>query len=114
MFDTFPQKTFPFDYDTYLELMEYLKQANEAVNKVAKSEGLYKELEKEIKYYKSFLAVNDEKDNEIKYLKKELDEVNTKYNSLKSFISNLLQLLKGIFKKVLSIGNDKEKNLISE
>ena len=107
-------KKIVFDYDTYLELMEYLKQANEAVNKVAKSEGLYKELEKEIKYYKSFLAVNDEKDNEIKYLKKELDEVNTKYNSLKSFISNLLQLLKGIFKKVLSIGNDKEKNLISE
>ena len=31
--------------------MDYLKQANEAVNKVAKSEGIYKELEKEIKYY---------------------------------------------------------------
>lgn len=103
-----------FDYDTYLELMEYLKQANEAVNKVAKSEGLYKELEKEIKYYKAFLAVNDEKDNEIKYLKKELDEVNTKYNSLRDFISNLLQLLKGIFKKILSIGTDKEKDLVSE
>lgn len=107
-------KKIVFDYDTYLELMEYLKQANDAVNKVAKSEGLYKELEKKIKYYKAFLAINDEKDNEIKYLKKELEEVNTKYNSLKSFISNLLQLLKGIFKKVLSIGTDKEKDLVSE
>ncbi len=107
-------KKIVFDYDTYLELMEYLKQANEAVNRVAKSEGIYKELEKEIKYYKAFLAVNDEKDNEIKYLKKELEEVNTKYNSLKSFISNFLQLLKGIFKKVLSIGTDKEKDLVSE
>jgi len=107
-------KKIVFDYNSYLELMEYLKQANEAVNKVAKSEGLYKELEKEIKYYKAFLAVNDEKDNEIKYLKKELEEVNTKYNSLKSFISNLLQLLKGIFKKMLSIGTDKEKDLVSE
>ena len=107
-------KKIVFDYDTYLELMNYLKQANEAVNKVAKSEGLYKELEKEIKCYKAFLAINDEKDNEIKYLKKELEEVNTKYNSLKSFISNLLQLLKGIFKKILSIGTDKEKDLVSE
>ena len=107
-------KKIVFDYDTYLELMEYLKQANEVVNKAAKSEGLYKELEKEIKYYKAFLAVNDEKDNEIKYLKKELEEVNTKYNSLKSFISNLLQSLKGIFKKILSIGTDKEKDLVSE
>ena len=107
-------KKIVFDYDTYLELMDYLKQANDAVNKVAKSEGIYKELEKEIKYYKAFLAVNDEKDNEIKYLKKELEEVNTKYNSLKSFISNLLQLLKGIFKKILSIGTDKEKDLVSE
>lgn len=107
-------KKIVFDYDTYLELMEYLKQANEAVNKVAKSEGLYKELEKEIKYYKAFLAVNDEKDNEIKYLKKKLEEVNIKYNSLKSFISNLLQLMKGIFKKILSIGTDKEKVLVSE
>ncbi len=107
-------KKIVFDYDTYLELMDYLKQANEAVNKVAKSEGLYKELEKEIKYYKAFLAINDEKDNEIKYLKKELEEANTKYNSLKSFISNLLQLLKDIFKKVLFIGTDKEKDLVSE
>lgn len=107
-------KKIVFDYDTYLELMEYLKQANDAVNRVAKSEGIYKELEKEIKYYKAFLSVNDEKDNEIKYLKKELEEVNTKYNSLKSFISNLLQLLKGIFKKILSIGTDKEKDLVSE
>ncbi len=94
--------------------MNYLKQANEAVNKVAKSEGLYKELEKEIKYHKAFLAINGEKDNEIKYLKKELEEVNIKYNSLKSFISNLLQLLKGLFKKLLSIGTDKEKDLVSE
>lgn len=105
-------KKIVFDYNTYLELMDYLKQANEAVNKVAKSEGLYKELEKEIKYYKAFLAVNDEKDNEIKYLKKELETINTKYNSLKSFISNLLQLLKSVFKKILSIGTDKEKDLI--
>ena len=107
-------KRIVFDYDTYLELIDYLKQANEVINKVAKSEGLYKELEKEIKYYKAFLAINDEKDNKIKYLKKELEEVNTKYNSLKSFISNLLQLLKGIFKKILSIGTDKEKDLVSE
>lgn len=107
-------KKIVFDYDTYLELMDYLKQANEAVNKVSKSEGLYKELQQEIKYYKALLAVNDEKDNEIKYLKKELEEVNIKYNSLKSFISNLLQLLKGIFKKILFIGTDKEKDLVSE
>ncbi len=107
-------KKIVFDYNTYLELMDYLKQANEAVNMVAKSEGLYKELEKEIKYYKVFLAVNDEKDNEIKYLRNELEKVNNKYDSLKSFISNLLQLLKGIFKKILSIGTDKEKDLISK
>ncbi len=107
-------KKIVFDYDTYLELMDYLKQANEAVNMVAKSEGLYKDLEKEIKYYKAFLAVNDEKDNEIKYLRNELEKVNTKYNSLKNFISNLLQLLKGIFKKILSIGTEKEKALVSK
>ncbi len=50
--------------------MNYLKQVNDAVNKIAKSEGLYKELEKEIKYQKTFLAVNDEKDNQIKTLQK--------------------------------------------
>lgn len=107
-------KKIVFDYNTYLELIDYLKQANDAVNKVAKSEGLYKELQQEIKYYKALLAVNDEKDNEIKYLKKELEKADTKYNSLRDFISNLLQLLKGIFKKVLSIGTDKEKDLVSE
>lgn len=39
-----------FDYDTYLYLMDYLKQAKEAVDKVSKSEGLYKKLQQEIKY----------------------------------------------------------------
>lgn len=107
-------KKIVFDYDTYLELMNYLELANKAVNNIAKSEGLYKELEKEIKYYKAFLAVNDEKDNEIKYLKKELEEVNNKYNSLKDFINILLQSLKQVLKKILSIGNDKEKELITE
>ncbi len=66
-----------------------------------------------MKYIK-YMLMKDEKDNEIKYLKKELEEVNTKYNSLKNFISNLLQLLKDIFKKILSIGTDKEKDLVSE
>lgn len=50
----------------------------------------------------------------IKYLKKELEKVNSKYNSLKSFISNLLQLLKGVFKKISSISTDKEKDLVIE
>lgn len=107
-------KKIVFDYNTYLELMDYLKQAKEAVNRVAKSEGLYKELQQKIKYYKALLAVNDEKDSEINYLKKELEDVNNKYNALKNFISNFLQLIKGIFKKILSIGTYKEKDLIIE
>ena len=107
-------KKIVFDYDTYLELMTYLKQANEAVNKVAKSEGLYKELEKEIKYYKAFLAVNDEKDNQINYLNNKIKKLEHDNNSFKNFIVQLLQALKEVFRNILLFGKDKEKDLVSE
>ncbi len=105
-------KKIVFDYDTYLELMAYLKQANEAVNKVAKSEGLYKELEKEIKYYKAFLAVSDEKDNQINYLNNKIDKLEHDNNSFKNFIIQVLQALKEIFRNILLFGKDKEKDVI--
>ena len=107
-------KKIVFDYDTYLELMDYLKQANEAVNKVAKSEGLYKELEEEIKYYKAFLAVNDEKDNKINYLNNKIEKLEHDNNSFKNFIMQVLQALKEVFRNILLFGKDKEKDLISE
>ena len=105
-------KKIVFDYDTYLELMNYLKQANEAVNMVAKSEGLYKELQKEIKYYKTFLAVNDEKDNQINYLNNKIDKLEHDNNSLKNFIMQVLQTLKEVFRNILLFGKDNEKDII--
>lgn len=105
-------KKIVFDYDTYLELMEYLKQANEAVNRVAKSEGLYKELEKEIKYYKAFLAVNDEKDNQINYLNNKIEKLDHDNNLFKSFIMQVLQALREVFRNILLFGKDKEKDIV--
>lgn len=92
--------------------MNYLKQANEAVNMVAKSEGLYKELQKEIKYYKTFLAVNDEKDNQINYLNNKIDKLEHDNNSLKNFIMQVLQTLKEVFRNILLFGKDNEKDII--
>ena len=37
-------KKIVFDYDTYIEFIEYLKQANDTVNRITKSEGIYREL----------------------------------------------------------------------
>lgn len=105
-------KKIVFDYNTYLELMDYLKQANEAVNKVAKSEGLYKELQKEIKYYKAFLAVNDEKDNQINYLNNKIEKSEHDNTSLKDFIMQVLQALKEAFRNILLFGKVNEKDII--
>ncbi len=101
-----------FDYDTYLYLMDYLKQAKEAVNKVSKSEGLYKELQQEIKYYKALLAVNDEKDNQITYLNNKIEKLEFDNTSFKNFIIQLLQALKDIFRNILLFGKDKEKDIV--
>ena len=70
-----------FDTNTYTNLMEYLKQAKDAVNNVSKSEGLYKELQKEIGYYKALLAVNDEKDHQINYLSNKVERLEHDNNS---------------------------------
>ncbi len=101
-----------FDYDTYLYLMDYLKQAKEAVNKVSKSEGLYKELQQEIKYYKALLAVNDEKDTQITYLNNKIEKLEFDNTSFKNFIIQLLQALKDIFRNILLFGKDKEKDIV--
>ena len=103
-----------FDYDTYLYLMDYLKQAKEAINKVSKSEGLYKELQQEIKYYKALLAVNDGKDAQINYLTNKDNKLENDYSSFKNFIIQFLQALKDIFRNILLFGKDKEKDLVSE
>ncbi len=105
-------KKIVFDYNTYLELMDYLKQANEAVNKVAKSEGLYKELQQEIKHYKELLAVNDEKDNQINYLNNKIEKLEHDNTSFKNFIIQLLQALKDIFRNILLFGKDTEKDIV--
>lgn len=105
-------KKIVFDYNTYLELMDYLKQANEAVTKVAKSEGLYKELEQEIKLYKALLAVNDEKDTKINYLTNKIEKLEFDNTSFKNFILQLLQALKEIFRNILLFGKDKEKTIV--
>ncbi len=101
-----------FDYDTYLYLMDYLKQAKEAINKVSKSEGLYKELQQEIKYYKALLAVNDGKDAQINYLTNKVNKLENDYSSFKNFIIQFLQALKNIFRNILLFGKDKEKDIV--
>ncbi len=101
-----------FDYNTYLYLMDYLKQAKEAVNKVSKSEGLYKELQQEIKYYTALLAVNDGKDAQINYLTNKVNKLENDYSSFKNFIIQFLQALKDIFRNILLFGKDKEKDIV--
>lgn len=101
-----------FDINTYTNLMEYLKQAKDAVNNISKSEGLYKELQKEIEYYKALLAVNDEKDNQIKYLSNKVEKLEFDNSSFKNFIIQILQALKDIFRNVLLFGKDKEKDIV--
>ena len=101
-----------FDYNTHLYLMKYLKQAKEAVNNVSKSKGLYKELLKEIRYYKALLAINDEKDNQINYLNNKVEKLEYDNNSLKNFIIQLLQALKSIFRNILLCVKDKEKDIV--
>lgn len=92
--------------------MDYLKQANDAVNNISKSEGLYKELQKEIEYYKALLTVNDEKDNQIKYLSNKVEKLEFDNSSFKNFIIQILQALKDIFRNVLLFGKDKEKDIV--
>ena len=92
--------------------MDYLKQAKEAINKVSKSEGLYKELQLEIKYYKALLAVSDGKDVQINYLSNKVNKLENDYSSFKNFIIQLLQGLKDIFRNILLFGKDKEKDIV--
>ncbi len=101
-----------FDYNTYIYLMDYLKQAKEAVNNVSKSEGLYKELQKEIGYYKALLAVNNEKDNQINYLNNKIEKLEYDNSSFKNFVIQLLQALKDVFRNILLFGKDREKDIV--
>ena len=100
------------DFNTYQRFLDYLKRAYEAIKNISPSEGLYKELEKEILYYRKLLLIKDENDKQFNYLNLRIEDLTRDNSSLIDFIANLLQALKDIFRNILLFGKDKEKDLV--
>ena len=100
------------DFTTYQRFLDYLKKAYQAIKDMSPSEGLYKELEKEIGYYKKLLLIKDENDKQFDLLNLKIEDLTKENSSLLNFIINLLQALKDIFRNTLLFGKDKEKDLV--
>ena len=100
------------DFNTYQRFLDYLKQAYEAIKNVSPSEGLYKVLEKEILYYRKLLLIEDENDKQFNHLNLKIEDLTRDNSSLLTFITNLLQALKDVFRNILLFGKDKDRDSV--
>ena len=108
---TFNNK-YVLDFNTYQRFLEYLNKAYKVIKDISPSEGLYKELEKAIFYYQKLLLVKDENDKQFNILNVKIEDLTKDNSSLLSFIINLLQALKDIFRNILLFGKEKDKELV--
>jgi hypothetical protein len=98
--------------ETYNSMKEVVKETKNSLEKVPQMEYLITEMSNHIKTYDDLDKKNFGMKKEIEQLKNRNQELEEENNFLKQIIKSVLKNLKKIFRKVLHIGNDEDKNLV--
>ena len=80
------------------------------IRDMPKNEALYQELKHYTENYKELDRDNYHLNREITRLRNKNEELEKENKRLKNFIHTMLQTLKNLFKKILHIGTEKEKD----
>lgn len=102
------------DKDTYQELNKFMSSAKKVVEDIPKAQSMVRTLEEYSKNFRITQRENIQLNIEVSGLELENEEIKQENNRLENLIYNLLQRLKDLFKKILYIGSDKEKDSVSE
>lgn len=110
---TITGKEVKIDKDTYQTLNKFMSTAKRIIEDIPKTQSMVKTLEEYTKIFRSTQRENIQLKKEVNRLELENEEIKQENNRLENLIYNLLQRLKDLFKKILHIGTDKEKDSVS-
>lgn len=99
--------------DTFNEVEKFMKQAKAVIEETPKTMALYHEL---YSYTKNYKDLEKEKQNiqyEVNNLKHQNKKLQDENNFLHTFLHHILQTLKFMFRKILNLGTDKEKDIVT-
>lgn len=112
---TISGKEVKIDKDTYDILNNFMHTSKQVIKEMPRNQALFKEL---TDYTKSYKDLEQERDNikvEVKLLEKQNEELQNDYDNLFNLLKTILQALKKIFKRLLKIGTENDKdNVIDE
>ena len=107
---TISKKEVKIDKETYDTLKNFMNTSQMVIRDMPKTEALYKELKHYTENYKELDRNNYHLNREITKLRNKNEELEKENKRLKSFIHTILQSLKKLFKKILNIGTENEKD----
>lgn len=111
---TITGKEVKIDKDTYQTLNKFMSSAKSVIEDIPKTQSMVRALEEYTKTFRTMQRENIQLKKEVNRLELDNEEIKQENNRLENLIYNLLQRLKDLFKKILHIGTDKEKNNVSE
>ncbi|HHX16874.1 MAG TPA: hypothetical protein GX725_03090 [Mollicutes bacterium] len=98
--------------ETYNSMKEVVKETKNSLEKVPQMEYLITEMSNHIKTYDDLDKKNFGMKKEIEQLKNRNQELEEENSFLKHIIKSVLKNLKKIFRKILHIGNEEDRNLV--
>ena len=107
---TITKKEVKIDKETYDTLKNFMNTSKMVIRDMPKNEALYQELKHYTENYKELDRDNYHLNREITRLRNKNEELEKENKRLKNFIHTMLQTLKNLFKKILHIGTEKEKD----
>ena len=111
---TITGKEVKIDKDTYQTLNKFMSTAKRIIEDIPKTQSMVKTLDEYTKIFRSTQRENIQLKKEVNRLELEKEEIKQENNRLENLMYNLLQRLKDLFKKILHIGTDKEKDSVSD
>lgn len=107
---TITKKEVKIDKETYDTLKNFMNTSQMVIRDMPKNEALYQELKHYTENYKELDRNNYHLNREITRLRNKNEELEKENKRLKNFINTILQSLKKLFKKILNIGTENEKD----
>ena len=106
---TITGKEVKIDKETYQTMNQFMNTANRVSKEVPKTQSLAKSLEDYTRTFKQTERENQHLKYEVNKLENKNEKLQQENNRLENIILNLFQRVKELFKKILHIGTDKEK-----
>lgn len=99
--------------ETFESMNNIIEETNGLIKVQEKVEQVFYEIDSQVKSYNTLKKENTKLKNEVKNLEDKNDKLQSENNKLITFITNLLERLKKVFRKLLLFGDKESKDIVS-